>query len=204
MELVIASSNTHKISHLREILHQLFPHIQILSLFDFPHYSLPIDDETKTAAEQAKIKALDAAKALKKPCLAEQWRLFIPSLGENQKILFAKQSGNYSQQVVCETKAILEALTTFKTDLERAAWLESVIAVATPTGTVKEATGRTEGTIAEQERGDVSFDFDSLFIKHDYSKTLAELPSTTKARISHRRKALEKLAPFLDSHALSH
>ncbi|MBS0654618.1 MAG: hypothetical protein JSR46_02475, partial [Verrucomicrobia bacterium] len=85
MELVVVSTNTHKVAAFREILAQLLPHIQVLSLFDFPHYQ-PSSDEGEFV-ERAKTRAIEAAKALNKRCLVEQWRLCIPSLGEDQKLL---------------------------------------------------------------------------------------------------------------------
>lgn len=196
MELVIASANSHKIAFLREILSQTFPQLQILSLYDFPQYHLPLDTEDAIAV-RAKIKALDAAKALNKRCLVEQWQLCIPVLGETQKELFTASRIKSSKQIVAETKAVLKALEPFKSEFERSAYLESAIAIAYPDGTCKEAIGRAEGTIAEQEKGEVSFNFDSIFVMHDYRKTLAELTSSTKVRVSHCRKAIEKLIPYI-------
>jgi XTP/dITP diphosphohydrolase len=192
MELVIASSNTHKVLQFREILKDLKSNLHVLSLFDFPHYKLPAFDSSISFAENAKLKANHAATALQKNCLAEQWGLVIPALAGIETTLF-EQTGHVKQ-----TKKILSALEG-KKEYERMAYLESCIACATPQGTLKESIGRAEGQIAETERGKSSSDFDSIFIKHDYMKTLAELPVSVRLRISHRRKALEKLIGFFDA-----
>ena len=192
MELVIASSNTHKVLQFREFLKDLKPNLTVLSLFDFPHYKLPAYDPTKSFAENARLKAQDAALALQKSCLAEQWGLVIPALAEQELTIF-----DHDGQVK-QTKKILSALQG-KKEFERTAYLESCITCATVQGSLKESIGRAEGLIAESERGKSSSDFDSIFIKHDYMKTLAELPVSVRLRISHRRKALEKLIGFFDA-----
>lgn len=188
MELVIASSNTQKVFQIREALKELLPNASVLSLFDFPDYVLPESDEALSVAENAQKKAEHAALALDKCCLAEEWQLILPALGTKAKALFTQ--GN-------QIKNILNALAG-KSEHERSAYIECSIAYKTPAGKERVATGRMEGVIAESEKGKGSNDFESIFIKHDYIKTIAELSPSVRAKISPRRKALEKLLPFLE------
>lgn len=198
MEIVIATSNTHKVLQLREILKELAPKATLLSLFDFPQYRLPPHDMQKSFAENAKIKAQDAASTLGKCCLCEQWGLVIPAFNDAVKAIFAKELGTrYAQALVAQTKLIL-ALLAGKGEYDRMAYLESCVACVTADGKVREATARTEGYIADEERGKGNFGFDTIFIKHDYMKTLAELSPSVQSRISHRRKAIEKMLGFLE------
>jgi XTP/dITP diphosphohydrolase len=53
--------------------------------------------------------------------------------------------------------------------------------------------------LIDEERGRNGFGYDALFIRHDYNKTFAELDSQIKNKISHRRKAFDKILPFLES-----
>lgn len=53
--------------------------------------------------------------------------------------------------------------------------------------------GTLEGTIAEAPSGHQGFGYDSVFIPKGFKKTLAEMSSDEKNKISHRAKALESL-----------
>ena len=198
-EIVIASSNTYKVLQIREMLKELAPKACVLSLFDFPNYKLPQHDPTKSFQENARIKAQDAAHHLQKCAIAEQWGLVIPALQEESVELFSNdQNLTHAQLLVSQTKKILAAMQG-KRDFERTAYLESCIVCAHPKGKIREGVGRVEGSITDGERGKGSFEFDTIFVKHDYMKTLAELSESVRGRISHRRKALEKLIGFLES-----
>ena len=51
----------------------------------------------------------------------------------------------------------------------------------------------------DTEKGALGFGYDPIFVKHEYGKTFAELGEDIKNRISHRRKALDKLLPSLEA-----
>lgn len=57
--------------------------------------------------------------------------------------------------------------------------------------------GVVKGTIAEEPRGTAGFGYDPLFVPDGYSTTFAEMDSEAKNAISHRGRAVEKLAAFL-------
>ena len=73
----------------------------------------------------------------------------------------------------------------------------TVITVVYPCGETLTARGECPGYIAEEERGDRGFGYDSVFIPEGHDKTFAELPPEYKNSLSHRRKALEKLAEMI-------
>ena len=197
MDLIIATTNPSKVRELRPILEELLPNVLIRSLIDFPFFQQG-PSENKSFEQNAIDKAVFAAKALHVPCIADESGLVIPFLGDYQESLRRKQQQPAGKKLP-NTKQILTDLQNAE-ELDRTAFLECVVAFATPDGFVKTASARMEGMIALQEHGPASFEFSSIFVKHDYSKTLAELPESAYARISHRRKACEKLWPILREH----
>jgi XTP/dITP diphosphohydrolase len=81
----------------------------------------------------------------------------------------------------------------------RFAYFECWIAIASPEGLQKIEHGVCEGSILEEEKGSHGFGYDPIFRKHEYGKTFAELDEAIKNRISHRRKAFDRISLFLES-----
>jgi XTP/dITP diphosphohydrolase len=63
-------------------------------------------------------------------------------------------------------------------------------------GEVKLFTGEVRGRIALEAKGSEGFGYDPIFIPEGYDRTFAE-DTRLKQRVSHRRRALEKLAAYL-------
>lgn len=195
MQLILASSNVHKIRELRAILKPL-KHIDCLSLLDFPHY-IPPEESGATFEENAILKATHAAKTLGQWALADDSGLVVPALQGSPGVLSRRYAGELATDKDNRIKLLHEMR-----HLEphhRQAYFECVIALASPDKLYKCTRGISEGMIADQDRGSQGFGYDSLFIKHEYGKTFAELEETIKNRISHRRKALDKIIPVLES-----
>ncbi len=57
--------------------------------------------------------------------------------------------------------------------------------------------GTLEGTISSGQRGTEGFGFDPIFVPVGEDRTLAEMTTYEKNRISHRSRALELLVPYL-------
>lgn len=201
MEIVIASTNVHKIREFRSLL-KTFKHFDVLSLLDFPAYS-PLEETGETFEEIVSSKAVHAAKALNKWTLSDDSGLIVPALQGAPGIYSARYAGeNATDRDNC--KKLLSEMRTLQ-DSGRYAYFECWIAIASPEGLQKVEKGSCEGTILEKERGRNGFGYDTLFRKHEYSKTFAELDEAIKNRISHRRKAFDKISLFLESleaHAL--
>ncbi len=195
MDLVIASRNMHKIRELRTMLKK-FPHFDVLSLIDFPDYAAPAETGN-TFEENVVMKAISAAKALGKWVIADDSGLVIPALGGAPGV----HSRRYAGENATDKENRLKLLSEMQNcqDQLRQGYFECWIAIASPEGLKKCVKGVSEGTITDQERGGLGFGYDSIFVKHEYGKTFAELEEATKNRISHRRKAFDKLIPLLES-----
>ena len=59
--------------------------------------------------------------------------------------------------------------------------------------------GIVRGSITESERGEGGFGYDPLFVAEGYSESFAEMTAEEKNAISHRGRAVRKLAEFLQS-----
>lgn len=195
MEIVLATHNLHKVREFRDMFKSL-PHIDVLSLLNFPNYKLP-EETGSTFEENAILKAEHAAKALGKWVLADDSGLVIPSIAGKPGVISKRYAGNEATDVD-NRKKLMSDMKHLK-GLERSGYFECVLALSSPDGLKKAVRGVCEGTVLDEERGNHGFGYDSLFIKHDYDKTFAELDETTKNRISHRRKAFERLIAILES-----
>lgn len=199
MQLVIASTNVHKIRECRAILRQL-RFLDILSLLDFPHYHSPQETGT-TFEENARQKAMHAAQALGKCVIADDSGLVVPALKGLPGVYSARFAGNEATDKENRHKLLREM--EHLVDPYRAAYFECWIVLATPQGVIKTTSGLCEGSIVNEERGNHGFGYDPLFLKYEYSKTFAEIEEETKNRISHRRKALDKILPALETLSLN-
>ena len=193
--LVLASTNIHKIREFRTML-KAYSSLDLLSLADFPEY-IPPEETAKSFEEIAMKKAVHAAKALGHWVLADDSGLIVPALNGAPGILSARYAGNDATDLDNRKKLLSEMGHLMEED--RHAFYECWIAVASPAGLKKITRGTCEGTLLISERGGSGFGYDPLFVKHGYHKSFAELGESVKNRISHRRKALDKLASTLEA-----
>ena len=195
MQLLIASTNLHKIREFRSLLRE-FSSLDLFSLRDFNHY-LPLEESGSTFEEIAKAKAVHAATSLNMCVLADDSGLVVPALGGEPGVYSARYAGKMSSDHENREKLIfkLKALPEEK----RLGYFECCLVLASPSGIKKVVSGTCEGELLCDPRGSYGFGYDSLFLKYDYRKTFAEVDEETKLRISHRRKAFDKLLPALHS-----
>lgn len=81
---------------------------------------------------------------------------------------------------------------------DRKAHFESCVAYCEKDSEPRFFKGRVEGTIAESPRGKNGFGYDPIFIPEGETRTFGEMETEEKNEHSHRAKALQHLADFLD------
>ena len=185
MELVVASKNIHKIREFRSMLKE-YKQFDVLSLLDFPSYQPP-EEEGSSFEEIASNKALHAAKALNCLTLADDSGLIVPALQGAPGIYSSRYAGDLATDAENRHKLLKEMQ--HITEPQRQGYFECWIAIASPEGIKKCVKGLCEGMILGSEKGNYGFGYDSIFIKHEYGKSFAEIEESLKNRISHRRKA---------------
>lgn len=195
MELVIASTNVHKIREFRAMFKPVL-RFDLLSLRDFPQY-VPPEETGKTFEENAILKAVHAAKNLQRWVIADDSGLVVPALKGAPGIYSARFAG--SDATDFDNRKKLLSQMQHLLDEDRNAFYECCIALASPSGLKKWTRGTCEGTLLAKEKGGSGFGYDPLFVKYGYSKTFAELEESTKNKISHRRKALDKILLSIES-----
>lgn len=195
-QIIIASKNIHKIREIKKILHDLIPNIDILSLIDFPQY-IPPKEKGSSFEENAIIKAEHAAKTLNRWVLSDDSGLVVPALNGEPGIFSARYAGENATDSDNRKKLIskLSALS----DKDPYAYFECCIALASPEQLKKCVCAKCEGRVEIEEKGGDGFGYDPIFVKHDYNQTFAELKEAVKNKISHRRKALDKIALTIES-----
>jgi len=194
MEIVIASRNLGKIREFR-IMFEGIEGLDIDSLLAYPDFPSP-EETGETFEENAALKAVAAAKALGKIVLADDSGLVVSALGGAPGVRSARYAGEEATDRENNQK-LLEALKG-KEDLDRGAYYECALVLASPEGVMKVTRGHCEGIIHTEETGRNGFGYDSVFIKHDYDKTFGELSDDVKNRVSHRRKALDSMRAFIE------
>ncbi|MBN1914923.1 MAG: XTP/dITP diphosphatase [Parachlamydiales bacterium] len=193
--IVLATKNIHKIRELRAMLSSI-AQLDILSLQDFPQYSPP-EETSSTFEENAIQKAVAAAETLQQWIIADDSGLVVPALNGEPGIFSARYAGNNATDADNRAK-LLEKMSHLEGE-DRAAYFACALALASPTGLYKSSFATCEGEILKAPRGGGGFGYDPLFLKHEYRKTFGELEERIKNRISHRRKAFDKLGLSLEN-----
>jgi len=195
MGLLLASLNLHKVREIRAILRDFFPG-DYLSLLNYPDYTL--DQEVGTSfSERAVLQSVHAAKALDQWVLVDSSGLVVPALNNEPGLHSSNYAGSEATEKEHQQKLIDKLLEL--PEEERTGYFVCSLALASPEGLHKQVEASCEGFLLTSPRGSGGFGFDSLFVKNDYHQTFAEMDEATKNRVSHRRKALDKLLPALKS-----
>lgn len=195
MDIILVTTNLHKLREFKEMFKRL-TRLQLSSLHPFPDYTPP-EETGATFKENAALKASHAAKELQSWVLADDSGLVVPALKGQPGVHSRRWAGLHATDLE-NCQKLLREMEGFEGET-RVAYFECALAVASPDGSVKCFEGSCEGRIATELRGRHGFGYDPLFIKTDYEKTYAELDESIKNRISHRRKAFDRLLPFLES-----
>jgi XTP/dITP diphosphohydrolase len=185
MRLLLATDNLHKLLELKAILKIHFPSLDVYTLRDFKDFT-PVEEGSTSFEENAQQKAIVAAKFCNMLTLADDSGLVVPSLNGAPGVLSACYAGKDASDRENNEKLLFE-MKDF-TDNKRLAHYHCTLALALPTGLIKSVTA--------------FCGYDPLFIRTDYNHTFAEITEDVKLKISHRRKAFDKLKITLEARLL--
>jgi XTP/dITP diphosphohydrolase len=191
--LVIATHNDGK---LREFETMLAPYR--LTLRSAGELGLPEPEETATTFdENARLKAVAAAKAARLPAIGDDSGLVVEALGGQPGIYSARWAGRGRDRdfgrAMRNVQEKLHAAGADTPDKRRAKFV-AVICYAVPDGRSETFRGEVAGHLVWPPRGDKGFGYDPMFVPDGHAQTFGEMEGAEKDRISHRARAVAAFA----------
>ena len=105
-------------------------------------------------------------------------------------------SARYAGEPLDDQRNLQRLLNNLREKKDRTAYYKAVICLIW-LGEVYYFEGICNGSIIEQPRGKGGFGYDPIFVPDGHTQTFAELPLDIKNDISHRGKAVRKMAAFI-------
>ncbi|MGI6562377.1 MAG: XTP/dITP diphosphatase [Clostridia bacterium] len=191
-KVIVATKNKGKLREIKRILED----------FEFDVISMEeagiedtIEETGHTFDENAFIKAMHIHKKTGKTVIADDSGLEVEALSGAPGIYSARYAGEDANDKKNNQK-LLEELKDIPKE-KRDARFVCAIAVVMEDGQSFIVRGTVEGFIGFEPKGENGFGYDPLFVLPQYEKTMAQLTSEEKNKISHRGKALLKMVDEL-------
>jgi XTP/dITP diphosphohydrolase len=184
---LLGSANPGKLREYREILEGL--DLELVAPTDLDPVPPEPAEDAHTFAENASAKARAYATATGLQTIADDSGLEVYALrgapGVRSRRFFGEDAS--AEERNAKLLALLDGVA------NRSARFVCVTALASPDGRVELFEGEVRGEIAESPRGKAGFGYDPVFVIAGDGRTMAELPSEEKHRVSHRGIAGAKL-----------
>ena len=186
--IIISSSNKHKISEIITTIKPLFD--KIYSLSDFPDIG-DIKEDGSSIVENSFIKSRVAFNHTKLPSMADDTVLEVDHLMGDPGIYTARYAG--------ENATYEENMEKLLKNLKGVPWKERTARFKTVVTYVDGENdffveGCLEGKILESKQGDLGFGYDPIFYASAQNMSLGDMGLEEKNQISHRAIAIQKFA----------
>jgi non-canonical purine NTP pyrophosphatase, rdgB/HAM1 family len=191
MKIVFATNNKHKLEEIKDILGKDF---EIVSLAEIGcHEDIP--ETGLTLEENARQKSTYIVEHYNHDCFADDTGLEVDALNGEPGVHSARYAEGTDHDSEANMRKLLSKMLNVK---DRTARFRTVISLII-NGVEHQFEGRVEGRIATEKHGKEGFGYDPIFIPEGYDKSFAELGEEVKNQISHRARAVKKLAEYLSS-----
>lgn len=187
MELVFATNNTHKLVEVQAVIGNRF---MLKSLEDIGCTD-DIPETGHTFEENAGQKSQYLLEHFSRDSFGDDSGLEVYALNGEPGVYSARYSG--SRDMERNIDLLLEKL---GDNPDRRACFRTVISLRL-NGQHHLFEGKIEGHILYERKGDKGFGYDPIFVPDGYDRTFAEMEMSEKTAISHRTRAVEKMAAFL-------
>lgn len=189
-EILIATSNLHKVEEFKKMLEPLG--YTIKSCLDLDE-EVEIDETGTTFEENSLIKARTLHEMFNTAVMADDSGLAVDAMDGAPGVYSARFMGHDTSYEV-KNNAIIEAVK----GKERGAQFVCAIAYVEQDGTEHVFKGVVEGEIAETIMGEHGFGYDPIFYYPPYGTTLANVSEDMKNAVSHRGRALRQCVEYLE------
>ena len=190
MEIIFATNNAHKLSEVQAVLGDGFRLVT-------PR-QCGIDEEIPETGETLKANASQKSHYLHertgRDCFADDTGLEVEALGGAPGVHSARYATD-GHDFAANNRLLLKNL---QGATNRRARFRTVISLLLE-GREYLFEGIVEGHIADHESGCEGFGYDPLFIPDGFDRSFAEMTPDEKNAVSHRGRAVRKLAEFLQS-----
>lgn len=205
MKIVFATNNKHKLDEVRKILGEGF---EVVSLAEIG-CTEDIPETGSTLKENAQQKAEYIYRKYGIPCFADDTGLEVEALGGEPGIYSARYAAINNAGEGHDSEANMTVLLQkLEGKQNRNAHFKTVICLimneadsaaqkSSPYTEPLFFEGIVEGKITMERSGAEGFGYDPIFQPEGYDKTFAELGNDVKNGISHRARAVAKLAEYL-------
>ena len=191
MKIVFATNNKHKLEEIKDILGKDF---EIVSLAEIGcHEDIP--ETGLTLEENARQKSTYIVEHYNHDCFADDTGLEVDALNGEPGVHSARYAEGTDHDSEANMRKLLSKMSNVK---DRTARFRTVVSLII-NGVEHQFEGRVEGRIATEKHGKEGFGYDPIFIPEGYDKSFAELGEEVKNQISHRARAVKKLAEYLSS-----
>lgn len=188
MKLVFATNNSHKLEEVRQILGDRF---EVLSLNDIGcHEDIP--ETGNTFQDNALQKARYVKEHYGYDCFADDTGLEVKALDGAPGVHSARYAGDHDSEA-----NMIKLLQELEKKSDRSAQFRTVVALLL-NGQEVLFEGIVTGKIAtERHYGESGFGYDPLFIPDGFTETFSQMSPESKNQVSHRGRAVRKLADYL-------
>ena len=192
--LLLATRNAGKLAELRRLLGTAVPGVEVVGLRDVEDYS-EAPETGATFAENALLKAREAARYTGLPAVADDSGITVDALNGMPGVLSARWSGRHGDDDA-NTALLLGQLADVP-DERRGAAFVCAAALVTPDGVERVLEREWRGSVIREKRGTNGFGYDPVFVPAGLDVTSAELEPAEKDARSHRGQAFAALVPVV-------
>jgi XTP/dITP diphosphohydrolase len=194
IEVVLATSNKHKVVEVQRIVDATCKDISVIDLSQWTDAPEVIEDGA-TFAANALLKARTLAAHTGMTVIADDSGICVDALNGMPGIFSARWAGSHGDDKK-NLNLLLDQIVDVP-DTRRGAQFVCAFAVVTPDGIERVVEGVVDGEITRTELGTDGFGYDPIFMPYGFELTTAQMSPEQKDEISHRGQAVRNLVPVL-------